>query len=439
MVILVKIGQLLLSLSLLILLHELGHFLLAKRFGVRVEKFYLFFNPYFSLFRRKIGETEYGIGWLPLGGYVKLGGMIDESLDTEQMAAPPQPNDFRVKPAWQRLLIMLGGIFMNILVAWAIYSAILGTQGQHYIATKDARYGVAVEPLGNELGFQPGDRIVAVNGACPEDFAQIYPSILLTPDSRVTVKRGEQRVDVEIPRHALARMVNGEMPFTPRIPMVVLGVAPGSAAERAGFQAGDSLLALNGEKANFFDQFRGLVKSHPDSTITATVSREGTPITLSVQVPGDGIVGVQVVSDAARFFPVSVRRYGFFESLAGGATLGWRTLHDYAKSLKLLFVPEVKAYKSLGGFISIGNIFPGQWDWVAFWSLTAFLSIILAVMNVLPIPGLDGGHAMFLLFEMVTGRKVSERFLIGAQMVGMLLLLLLVIFANANDVIKLFN
>lgn len=439
--VMVKVGQFLLSLSILVLLHELGHFLFARLFGVRVEKFYIFFNPYFSLYKRQIGQTEFGVGWLPLGGYVKLGGMIDESLDTEQMKAAPRSDDFRVKPGWQRLLIMLGGVLMNLLLAWVIYSCVLLYQGRSYLACRDVTWGVAAEPLGRELGFEDGDRVVAVNGEYLEDFSRVYTQTALTPDSRVTVERDGERVDVVVPKHYLSRLVQGEPLFSLRMPMVVEWVAPESAAARAGFQAGDSLVGLGGVGATFFDEFRGYVRSHADETVQVSVVRAGggDPVDLNVSVPASGVVGVRVVGDASRFFQISRHDYGFFEAIGAGATLGWRTLATYTKSLALLFVPEAEAYKSLGGFISIGNIFPGSWNWLAFWNMTAFLSLILAVMNILPIPGLDGGHVMFLLYEMITGRRPSEAFMVRAQVVGMLFLLLLVVFANLNDIIRLFR
>lgn len=437
--ILIRVAQFFLSILLLIILHELGHFTMAKLFGVRVEKFYVFFNPGFSLWKKKIGGTEYGIGWLPLGGYVKIGGMIDESLDQEQMKKPPADDDFRVKPGWQRLLIMCGGVLVNVLLAWIIYSALLYTQGTSYLATRDVTYGIAADSLGREIGFQSGDRLLQVNGNAYEEYNEMVTEALLEPDAVVTVLRRDSLVNVTIRREYLEALLSGTPPFTLRIPMVVGGVQPGSAAASAGFAIGDSLLAIDGSPAAFFDEFRAALQANKGDSVSVVVARAGSTDTLLVAVPESGIVGVQATADIARFFNISTRAFGFFESIGAGAKLGYERIAGYCKSLKMLFVPEAKAHKSLGGFITIAKMFPETWDWVYFWNFTAFLSIILAVMNILPIPGLDGGHVMFLLYEMVTGRKPSERFLTIAITLGMIFLLLLVVYANLNDIIRLFH
>lgn len=437
--VLIRVAQFFLSLLILIILHELGHFTMAKLFGVRVEKFYVFFNPWFSLWKKKIGKTEYGIGWLPLGGYVKVGGMIDESLDHEQMQKPPAPDDFRVKPGWQRLLIMSGGVLVNLLLAWMIYSTLLYTQGMSYLATEDVKYGIAVDTLGRNIGFESGDQLLQVNGVAYEEYNELLTAALLEPDAVVTVKRHDSLVNVTIGREYLETLLAGTPPFTVRIPMVVGGVMQGSPAEKAGFAVGDSLVAVNGNSATFFDEFRGALQSCKGDTATVVVMREGSIDSMRVAVPESGVVGVQAIGDLTHFFTIRSRSYGFWQSITAGASLGAERVAGYWKSLKMLFVPEAKAHKSLGGFISIAKMFPETWDWVYFWNFTAFLSIILAVMNFLPIPGLDGGHVMFLLYEMITGRKPSEKFLTVAIMLGMILLLLLVLYANLNDVFKLFH
>lgn len=437
--VLVRVAQFFLSLLILIILHELGHFSMARLFGVRVEKFYVFFNPWFSLWKKKIGKTEYGIGWLPLGGYVKIGGMIDESLDHEQMQKPPAPDDFRVKPGWQRLLIMSGGVLVNLLLAWMIYSTLLYTQGRSYLATDDIKYGIAVDTLGRSIGFESGDRLLQVNGVAYEEYNELLTAALLDPDAVVTVKRHDSLVNVTIGREYLETLLAGTPPFTVRIPMVVGGVMQGSPAEKAGFAVGDSLVAVNGNSATFFDEFRGALQSCKGDTATVVVMRAGNIDSMRVAVPESGVVGVQAIGDLTHFFTIRSRSYGFWQSITAGASLGAERVAGYWKSLKMLFVPEAKAHKSLGGFISIAKMFPETWDWVYFWNFTAFLSIILAVMNFLPIPGLDGGHVMFLLYEMITGRKPSEKFLTVAIMLGMILLLLLVLYANLNDVFKLFH
>lgn len=439
MVILIKVVQFLLSLLILIVLHELGHFSMAKLFGVRVDKFYVFFNPGFSLWKKKIGKTVYGLGWLPLGGYVKIGGMVDESMDHEQLKRPAAPDDFRVKPAWQRLLIMSGGVLVNLLLAWVIYSALLFTHGMKYIATDDITYGIAADSLGTEIGFRSGDRVLYVNGRSYADYNEMLSEMLLEPDAVVTVSRQDSLVNVPIQREYLETLLSGVPPFTVRMPMVVAGVVPGSAAEVAGFQVGDSLVALGGKRAMFFDEFRDFVRSRVGDTVSVVVARAGSFDTLRVGVPESGTVGVQADADFSRFFSVRTRTFGLLQSIGMGASMGFERVVGYCKSLKMLFIPEAKAHKSLGGFISIAKMFPGEWDWAFFWNFTAFLSIILAVMNFLPIPGLDGGHVMFLLYEVVTGRKPSERFLTVAIMFGMALLLILVLYANLNDVFKLFH
>lgn len=435
---LIRVAQFFLSLLILIILHELGHFIMARIFGVRVDKFYVFFNPGFTLWKKKIGRTEYGLGWLPLGGYVKIGGMIDESLDREQMQRPPADDDFRVKPSWQRLLIMSGGVLVNVLLAWLIYSGLLYTQGERYLATRDVKYGISVDTLGRNIGFANGDRPLLVNGREYEEYNDMLTAALLEPDAIVTVSRRDSLVNVRIGREYLETLLAGTPPFTIRLPMVVGGVVPGSAAELAGFALGDSLVGLNGQEAMFFDEFRGAVQSHRGGSIRVVVARDAHFDTLHVRVPESGIVGVQATADLPRFFSVSARSYGFFGSLGAGAKMGIDRIAGYCKSLKMLFVPEAKAHKSLGGFISIAKMFPETWDWLYFWNFTAFLSIILAVMNFLPIPGLDGGHVMFLLYEMITGRRPSERFQTVAIMLGMIFLLFLVLYANINDVIRLF-
>lgn len=435
----IRLAQFLLSLGILVILHEFGHFLLAKIFKVRVEKFYIFFNPWFSLYKRKIGETEYGIGWLPLGGYVKLSGMVDESFDTEQLSREPQPWEFRSKPAWQRLLIILGGVFVNVLLAWVIYAGLLLNSGETYLATRDIKYGIAPDSLAREIGFRSGDRVLAVNGDTIENFAQVMTEALLTPDARVTVSRDGAVEDVVIPRAYLNEIINGETLFQLRLPFVVERVLEGSPAEQAGVLAGDSLVAIEGQPALFFDEFREAMQRSVGDTLAVTFLRGGEPVTASIVVPANGLAGIMAVGDVSRFFDVSRREYNLGSATIGGASRVGQTFTNYWNSIKLFFVPEAKAHQSLGGFIAIGKIFPKQWDWVSFWSLTAFLSIALAFFNVLPIPGLDGGHAFFILWEMVTRRKPSQQFMVRAQTIGFLLIIFLALYANLNDVVKLFQ
>lgn len=439
MEILVKAGQFLLSLSILVILHEMGHFLFAKLFGARVEKFYLFFNPWFSLFKVKRGETEYGVGWLPLGGYVKISGMIDESMDKEQMQQPPQPYEFRSKPAWQRLFIMIGGVLVNFVLALLIYSVILFTWGDEYLATRNVKYGVACDSLALELGFRNGDKILTVSGREVENFQQISHDILLNDNREVVVLRGSDTVKVNIAEDKVAKLVKNPMIFVPRFPFIVDDLRKDDVAEKAGLMKGDKLVAINNEPKQFFDEFKTAMQENKNKTVAITVLRDTQTLNIDLNVPETGIVGVVPMMELKAFFEIDKREYTFFESIPAGIKRGFTTIKSYLKQLKLIFSPETKAYESLGGFITIGKIFPSTWDWQAFWGLTAFLSIILAIMNILPIPALDGGHVLFLLYEIVTGRKPSDKFMEYAQITGMILLLALLLYANANDVIKLFK
>lgn len=438
MEILVKVAQFLLSLSILVVLHEFGHFLFARAFKTRVEKFYLFFNPWFEIFKFKRGDTEYGLGWLPLGGYVKISGMIDESMDKEQMKQPAQPHEFRSKPAWQRLLIMTGGVLVNFILALVIYSAVLYVWGEKYIKTENVKYGIACEPLAKEIGFRNGDKILFLDGKKIEAFHQVVPTLLLDDVNWVTVERDSQVVEISIPKEFKARFIKASsQQIAPRFPLVISAVQDGSPANAAGILPGDSLLAINGEKLSFYDQFRTTMQANKNEQVTVTMWRNGEPVDLTVAVPETGIVGVNNYS-YNRFLEISTSQYSFFASIPAGIKQGLKTFSDYLKQLKLIFSPSTKAYESVGGFMTIGSIFPGTWDWQAFWGLTAFLSIILAIMNMLPIPALDGGHVMFLLYEVITGRKPHDKFLEYAQIAGMIFILALVVFANANDVIKFF-
>jgi regulator of sigma E protease len=436
MVILVKAAQLILSLSILVILHEMGHFFFARLFKTRVEKFYLFFNPWFSIFKFKKGDTEYGLGWLPLGGYVKIAGMIDESMDKEQMKQAPQPYEFRSKPAWQRLLIMLGGVLVNFVLALVIYSAVLYVWGDKYLKTSNLKYGITCESIAQEIGFQNGDKILTLDGKTVDAFHQVVPQIVLDNVSWVTVERDSNKLEIPISKDYLPRLLKSEVPqFAPRFPFVVGSILAGSPAETAGLQEGDSLIAINGSPATFFDEFRAALQANKNQEVTVTVMRNGTPFDAIIAVPETGIAGVANVP-LDRFLDISTFEYNFFQAVPAGIKKGFNTLSSYLKQLKLIFSPSTKAYESVGGFGTIASIFPGTWDWQSFWSLTAFLSIILAIMNVLPIPALDGGHVLFLLYEIITGRKPSDKFLEYAQITGMILILGLVLFANINDIIK---
>ncbi len=439
--ILIKAAQLLTSLSILVVLHEFGHFMFARLFKTRVEKFYLFFDPWFSLFKVKKGDTEYGIGWLPLGGYVKISGMIDESMDKEAMKKPPQPWEFRAKPSWQRLLIMVGGVLMNFLFALVIYIGVLYAWGESYLPTENAKYGIVVNEVGEEVGFQDGDKILSVDNKPVENFNKVFQTIVLDNAKTVQVLRDGKKVDVEISDSDLALLLKSKAFMLPRTPFDIHidRLTKNLPAEEAGLQKGDVFLNVDGRNFEFYDQFTDYLESKKGESVNLTILRNNEKIEKQVNVTDEGKLGFYPAYNNPDILKFETIDYGFLESIPAGIDRGVQTTRDYLKQFKLFFKPETKAYESLGGFATIGNIFPGTWDWFSFWQMTAFISIILAIMNLLPIPALDGGHVMFLLFEMITGRKPGEKFLEYAQIVGMVLLLALVLYANANDIIKMIN
>lgn len=438
MVILIKAAQLILSLSILVIVHEFGHFIFSKAFKCRVEKFYLFFDPWFSLFKYKKGETEYGIGWLPLGGYVKISGMIDESMDKEQMKLPPEPWEFRSKPSWQRLVIMIGGVLFNLILAILLYSAVLFVWGDQYLPAKNAKFGIAVSETGKEMGLRNGDKIISVDGKEVEDFNKIVSTIVLNGAKTIEVQRNEEIITVQIKDEIIPKLLTEKFIIGLRIPYSckVVGFGKESPARDAGFEIGDEIMAINGYGFKYYDQFTDSLASSKNETISVLIKRGGIDKTISVNIGKGGVLGIQREYALEGLFDFKTISYGFFESFPAGVSKGYHAIGNYLKQFKLLFSPETKAYESLGGFIAIGNIFPGVWDWESFWNLTAFLSIILAVMNILPIPALDGGHVLFLLFEIVTGRKPSDKFMEYAQIVGMVILFSLLIYANGNDIWK---
>ncbi|MGV8133832.1 MAG: RIP metalloprotease RseP [Mangrovibacterium sp.] len=438
--ILIKAAQLIVSLSILVILHEFGHFAFARIFRTRVEKFYLFFDPWFSLFKTKRGDTEYGIGWLPLGGYVKISGMIDESMDKEALQLPPQPYEFRSKKAYQRLLIMTGGVLMNFIFAFVIYIGVLYAWGTAYLPVESVKYGIAVSETGEKIGLQDGDKILSVDHQYVKDFNKIMPTVVLDNAKTIQVLRNGKEIDVDISIQDLALLIKSKEVITYRIPFdfKVDKVLDDFPAKKAGLKKGDVFLDLDGQKFEFYDQFQDYLMNHKGQVVQANIARDGQNVTIPVVPNEEGQFGFQAKfsESAVDFLKYETISYSFIESIPAGVERGVSIVKDYLKQFKLLFSPETEAYKSLGGFISIGNIFPGAWDWYSFWNMTAFLSIILAIMNLLPIPALDGGHVMFLLFEMITGRKPGDKFLEYAQIAGMIFLLALVLYANANDIIK---
>ncbi len=441
MVILIKIAQLLLSLSILVIIHELGHFLFAKLFRCRVEKFYLFFDPWISLFKIQKGDTEYGIGWVPLGGYVKISGMIDESMDKEQMKLPPQPWEFRSKPTWQRLIIMIGGVLFNLILALALYSMILFTWGEEYLPNQNVKYGVVVSETGREIGLKNGDKIISVDGKKIESFTKIIPTIVLDGARSIEVQRDSQRLTFPIKKEIIPKLLNDKNILALRVPFSCKIIAFGkqSAARDAGLELGDEILSVDSLKFRYYDEFTDKLAASKGKVVNLEVSRKGVVSFRKVSLGESGMLGIQPAYDLSTIFEYKTIQYSLMESIPAGIAKGYRAVGDYLKQFKLLFSPQTKAYESLGGFIAIGNIFPGIWDWEVFWNWTAFLSIILAVMNILPIPALDGGHVLFLLYEIITRRKPSDKFLEYAQIAGMVLLFSLLLYANGNDVIKLFR
>ena len=441
MVILIKAAQLLLSLSILVIIHEFGHFIFSKAFKCRVEKFYLFFDPWFSLFKFKKGDTEYGVGWLPLGGYVKISGMIDESMDKEQMKLPPEPWEFRSKPSWQRLIIMIGGVLFNLILAVILYSAVLFVWGEQYLPTKNVKYGIAVGETGREMGLRSGDKIISIDGKEVEDFGKVAIMMLLDGVKTIEVQRNEEIIVVPVKAEIIPKLINDRYVISLRIPYSckVIGFGKESPARDAGFEIGDEILSINGSAFQFYDQFTDTVANSKGKTVSVLLKRGGIEKTIPVKIGTAGLLGIHPDRNIEGVFEYRTISYGFLESIPAGISKGYHAVGNYMKQFKLLFAPETKAYESLGGFIAIGNIFPGVWDWESFWNLTAFLSIILAVMNILPIPALDGGHVLFLLFEIITGRKPSDKFLEYAQIVGMVILFSLLIYANGNDIWKLFK
>lgn len=497
---LIKAFQLILAFALLVIIHEFGHFIFSRMFGVRVEKFYMFFNPWFSLFKWKPkeyiaipgfrkdltkkkrsckedtegnatsqpedisakqskslwGDTEYGIGWLPLGGYCKIAGMIDESMDTEQMKQPAQPWEFRSKPAWQRLLIMVAGVLFNFLLAIIIYAGIVFATGERYVPLQNARLGFAYSPVAEKAGFRDGDIPLAVDGQCVESPEAIMD---IAQASKVTVLRDygtahPDTVDITLPSDFMLQL-NKELEDSPeagffmtyRIPTKVMQVVPGEGADKAGILPGDRIIEVNSVATPSFDTFTAVITKMGGKTPVLTVVRpknaeervisQADTLRLPIRVSEAGRIGVQVESSPAAFYDFKEKKYSLLQSIPRGIEMGTDKLTSYAKSMKLVFTKE--GAKSVGGFGAIGSIFPEKWDWIAFWNIAAFLSVALAFMNILPIPALDGGHVLFLLYEVIFRRKPNEKFMEYAQITGMVLLILLLIYANGMDIVRLFK
>ncbi|MCQ0111396.1 regulator of sigma E protease [Zhouia amylolytica] len=433
--ILVKTLQLLLSLSILIVLHELGHFIPAKLFKTRVEKFFLFFDVKFALFKKKIGETVYGIGWLPLGGYVKISGMIDESMDKDQMAGPPQPWEFRSKPAWQRLIIMVGGVTVNLILGFVIYMMILFVWGQEQLKPEDMPHGFAVVEEMEQFGFKNGDKILSVNDKELDNALRFNSHLLVRDVSNVKVEHidGTQetlRLPDTIGDYIFKK---GLMPaFQLRTNPILDTIIADSQAEKAGLLKGDKVLAVDGKNVTFFDEIGSHLKDKPNYDTQLVVERGNQIDTITATTDEDGKLGIYSLQGG--MVTPKEKKFGFGEAVWKGFAYGYWTLHDYVVQFKYIFTKE--GATQVGGFGTIAKMFPSVWDWQSFWMSTALISIILAFMNILPIPALDGGHVMFLLYEMITGRKPSDKFLEYAQMIGFFLLIALLLFANGNDIYR---
>ncbi|MEO6963527.1 MAG: RIP metalloprotease RseP [Puia sp.] len=442
----VKALQLILSLSLIVIVHEFGHYLPSKLFGCRVEKFFLFFDPWFSLVKKKIGDTVYGIGWLPLGGYVKIAGMVDESMDKEQMKQPAQPWEFRSKPAWQRLIIMLGGVTMNVIMAFAIYAMILYTWGEKRIPMSGLTYGVSVtDSLMYEMGFRDGDKILSVNGE-PVAYFDDLPKKLLMGE-RVELERDGAKQTINLPVNLLGKLIEkrsgsvraGQPLFLPRVPMIADVVPDSSNAYKSGLRRLDRIVKVEGIATPFFEEYKKAINAHKGQNVALTIERNGIVDTLHADVNPDGTLGFYRLAsdmetlDSLGLVRIERKQFGFLASFPAGVHLAGETLISYIDQFKKILSPKTGAYKGVGGFKAMGSIFPPMWDWQSFWTITAFFSIALAFMNLLPIPALDGGFVLFTLLEMITGRKPSQKLLEYAQVVGMVLLLGLMIYANGND------
>jgi regulator of sigma E protease len=438
--ILIKAGQFILSLSILIVLHEFGHFIPARLFGTRVEKFYLFFNPGFSVIKKKIGDTEWGIGWVPLGGYVKISGMIDESMDKEQMDKPAEPWEFRSKPAWKRLIIMLGGVIVNIIVGFVIYIMIAGVWGNDRVDPTQMQWGVQVDSTMVTAGLQTGDKIIALEGITVNSLSRVNEDIMFLGKRNVTVERNGENIDIALPEEIDYDLIKGgaRLPFSYVTRPILDTIMADGPSANSGLSKGDSIVSINGTSIAFWHEFTQMVQAAPGGTkFDLVLDSAGIKKKISLVSDVDRKLGVGVNGDLERYYNVIHDDYSFAEAFPAGMDIGKRKIASYFFSMKHIFTKA--GVTQMGGFISMGKAFSPTWDWHSFWTFTAFLSLVLAVMNILPIPALDGGHVLFLLYEMITGREPNKKFLEYAQVGGMILLLGLLLYANGNDIFKLFN
>ena len=438
----IKAGQLLLSLSILVVLHEFGHYITAKWFKCRVEKFFLFFDPWFSLVKKKVGDTVYGIGWLPLGGYVKISGMIDESMDKEQMKLPPQPWEFRSKPAWQRLIVMLGGVIMNILVAFVIYAFILMVWGDKKVPSSSMKFGVHIgDSTLMKIGFKNGDKIIGVDGNEVYDLTRFKKKLITA--SQVQLERDGKPLVINLPENFVGQLVQNKNQkrtgfIEPRIPAMIARINDTSAAYKAGLRKNDVIVGIDSIRFSFFDELADILETKKNKTVLITVNRQGVDTSFVSTINGEGQIGFNPYGtmrqlDSLGWLRFEVNKYNFLPAFPAGVKMTFTELRDYIAQFKTILNPSSGGYKAVGGFKTMGSIFSPVWDWESFWRLTAMLSVILAFMNMLPIPGLDGGHVMFTLWEMITGRKPNDKFMEYAQIAGFVILIALMLYANGND------
>jgi len=443
---LIQIAQFVLGLSILIVIHEFGHYLPAKWFNVRVSKFYLFFDYKFSLLKKKIGETEWGIGWIPLGGYVKIEGMVDESMDTEQLKDEPEDWEFRAKPAWQRLIILTGGVIMNFLTAYFIFVFLLMTYGKEYLPNENLTFGIKTNILSDQIGLQDGDKIIQIGNNKPQKYRDLANEILLSVGENILVNRNGNELEIPITAESINQIFDskefteGKLPIIERhVPVIISKINKGSTAEKFGLAVGDSIVGINGQESHFgigLREFQNSIVTNSGNEISLQLYRDGAEKTLSFAIPKDSLLGVQLYGDA-HYYDYITEEYSFGKALVGGWQEVGGFLNNYIRQFKLIFNFETEAYKQVGGFAAIMKGYDGSsWNWRRFWEFTALLSIMLGFLNILPIPALDGGHVVFTLIEMISGRRPPVKVLEIAQMIGFFLLLALLIFANGQDIIR---
>ena len=436
-----KTAQFILSFSIIVVLHELGHFIPARLFGARVEKFYLFFNPGFSLWKKKIGDTEYGLGWIPFGGYVKISGMIDESMDKEQMNKAPESYELRSKPAYQRLIVMLGGVIVNVILAIVIFIGIAWFWGDNFLPAKNLSYGIHPTEISKKMGLQDGDIIVGLDQKELKDFFELESKIVLEDAKTIQIKRGDSVLSLAIPTTIAAELSNANNTTAfvlPLFPVIVDSIGKSAVVVEGSFQKNDTLLSINGESVKYQHEFIEVKKKYSDSLVTVIAKRGMDTVTVRTLINNKAQLGL-FVKLPMQLFKTVHQEYSFAEAIPTGIQRCFTTLDNYVTGIKQIFTGKVNPNDSLGSLISIGNTFPSQWDWERFWTLTAVFSIVLGFMNVLPIPALDGGHALFILFEMITGRKPSDKFMEYAQIAGMVLMFGLMLYALGLDFWRLFK